>query len=167
MLKQTTNSLRQLIQQKKLSVLSVFIASAFLLASLSGFKKDPIPMSGHSKNFMGTPDVTGAPFNRYLTCTKCHGGGDFGGYITTELLGEDSVPVTSYIPGKAYTFKISLIPTIGTPGRYGFQTTCAKVKNLKDVNAWGAIPDIAVLKPDKKHTYIEHKDLINKLYTNV
>ena len=100
--------------------------------------------------------VTGAPFNKGLTCAKsgCHSGGAFGAAITTQLLNAANVAVTSYSPGQPYTLKISMTKTTGTPG-YGFQTTCATAANV-GVNSWGTPPAGTHAKTKTGHTYIEH-----------
>lgn len=139
----------------------IFVAGTLsLIAILTGF-------TGEEGKKSNTPDVTGAPFDKYLTCTKCHGGGDFGGYILTELYNKKNIAVTSYIPGETYTLKISLVPTTGTPLKYGFQTTCAKLADLTDIDAWRrkTMPSIYYVKYDKNHHYVEHTDRINKLPT--
>lgn len=143
------------LRPKKIPLITLAISALLFIAAFSGFK---IPL-------LNTPSATGAPFNKGKTCAQknCHGGGHYGGSITTQLLGDDSIPVTDYIPGKAYVFKIALIPTKGVPGKYGFQTTCAKVADLADINSWGVFPVIAVNKLDKGHHYAEHADLVNKL----
>ena len=90
--------------------------------------------SGAAKN---GATVTGAPFNSSQTCGMCHGGGDFGGSINTELLDATNTAVTEYIPGQVYTFKITMN---GTGPEYGFQTTAATVAGSVNQNTWGTLP---------------------------
>lgn len=146
------------LSSKKIPLITLAITALLFIVAFSGFKTFESPL-------LNTPSATGAPFNKYKTCAQkgCHGGGHYGGSITTQLLGDDSIPVTDYTPGKAYVLKIALIPTKGVPAKYGFQTTCAKVADLADINSWGVLPGIEVNKLDKGHHYVEHADLVNKL----
>lgn len=83
--------------------------------------------------------VTGAPFNSNQNCSKCHGGGNFGGSISLQLFDATNKSVTTYTPGTKYTFKISMAHTIGTP-KYGFQTTAAFSSSNTNYNNWGILP---------------------------
>lgn len=83
--------------------------------------------------------VTGAPFNSGQTCSRCHSGGNFGGSIVTGLINADNAPVTAYVPGGSYTFRITMNKTTGNP-QYGFQTTAATTASSANINNWGALP---------------------------
>lgn len=99
---------------------------------LQGYKAGPAKDSNQT--------VTGAPFNSNKTCSKCHSGGNFGGSINLQLLDASNTPVTSYIPGATYTYKISMGHTSGTP-KYGFQTTAALTSSGNtNYNNWGSLP---------------------------
>lgn len=112
-----------------------FISGAFILVSgliiFQSYKAVPAKDSNQT--------VTGAPFNSNKTCSKCHGGGSFGGTISLQLLDASNKPVTSYTPGAKYTFKISMGHTTGTP-KYGFQATAALAAGNTNYNNWGTLP---------------------------
>ena len=122
----------------------IFIAASILiLQSYSG---------GPAKD--GNQTVTGASFNNNNTCSKCHGGGNFGGSITTQLLDASNVPVTFYKPGTKYTFKISMGHTLGTP-KYGFQTTAAFAVSNTNTNSWGTLPSYSHNTTVSGRNYVE------------
>lgn len=156
MLYRTVYSMKELIYKRKIPFIAVCLISVLAFATLSGFKTT-------TERKLKTPNKTGAPFNDNLTCGECHSGGTYGGSITTQMLDAGNVPVTSYVPGQTYTFKITLIPATGTPGIDGFQTSCAKVTGLTDISTWGSLPLAAISKFSKRHTYVEHT---NKFLTN-
>ncbi|MEO1262300.1 MAG: choice-of-anchor V domain-containing protein [Bacteroidota bacterium] len=68
--------------------------------------------------------VTGAPgsVGSDGTCGNvgCHFQGDFSPTASIQLL-DGSDEVTEYIPGKAYTVRVSIVAGDGTPSSYGFQ----------------------------------------------
>lgn len=100
--------------------------------------------------------VTGASFNNFNTCSKCHKGGNFGGDITLQLLDSaTNVPVTSYKPGGKYKLKIDLTKTSTATTKYGFQTVCVNSANA-NVNRWSTLPANvhSILKSGR--TYVEH-----------
>lgn len=84
--------------------------------------------------------VTGAPFDNSQTCAKsgCHGGGNFGGTIVTQLLDASNNIVTAYTPGVSYTLKITMNSTTAPKG-YGFQTAAATVGTNTNINTWGTL----------------------------
>lgn len=110
--------------QKKLGfAYACFLAICFWLF-LTGYSGGPAKS--------GTA-VTGAPFNNNNTCSNCHGGGNFGGAVVSQLLDPSGAVVLEYVPGYSYTFKINFTNTIGTP-KYGFQATAAASKNNTNIN---------------------------------
>ena len=115
-------------RSKKITALFVFAATSLVLFSYK---------SGPAKK--GTL-VTGAPFNSSQTCAKCHSGGSFGGAISLKLLdASTNASVTSYTPGKAYKFQITMTKTSSSAVKYGFQTVCVNAANT-NVNKWGTVP---------------------------
>ncbi len=127
----TSSILQVLANNRKTSYLFVLIAivslSVVLLSNTTGPAK---------QNNL----VTGAPFNSSQTCSKsgCHGGGSFGGSITTQLLDASNNIVTSYTPGVSYTLKITMGSTTAPKG-YGFQTTASTVSASTNINTWGTL----------------------------
>ncbi len=103
----------------------------------------------------GGETVTGAPFNFNRTCTRCHGGGNFGGSILTELLDANGTAVTEYVPGMPYTMRITLNHTTGNP-KHGFQTTAATVTGSVNLNNWGTPPAQTHSVVVSGRTYLEH-----------
>lgn len=110
-----------------LGILTVAVSSIILLSNTTG--------PARQNNL-----VTGAPFNSNQTCAKsgCHGGGSFGGSITTQLLDASSNIVTAYTPGVSYTLKITMSSTTAPKG-YGFQTTASTVAGSLNINTWGTL----------------------------
>jgi hypothetical protein len=99
--------------------------------------------------------VTGAPFNSSRTCARCHSGGNFGGSITTTLLDGGNNPVTSYVPGASYTFRVVMNKTSGNP-LYGFQTTAAFTVSSANINNWGSLPSNTHNQLVSGRNYVEH-----------
>lgn len=147
MFKNTTQKIASLARQNKISSTLLAFSGIALWVIFSSYANGP------AKN---SQLVTGAPFNSNLTCAKsgCHGGGAFGGAITTQLLDSaTNAPVTSYVPGKAYKLQINLTKTTGKP-KYGFQTTAATTTGT-NVNTWGKPPTSTHSILKSKHNYVE------------
>ena len=68
-------------------------------------------------------DRTGSPLTSG-SCATCHSGGNFDPSISVEVL-DDDVPVTTYEPGKTYSFKVT-INASNNPAGYGFQAVALK-----------------------------------------
>ena len=148
MFKNTTHKIASLAKQNKISSALLAFSGVALWVIFSSY------VAGPAKS--GNQLVTGAPFNSGLTCAQsgCHGGGAFGGTITTQLLDSATIlPVTAYVTGKAYKFQILLKKTTGKP-KYGFQTTAATATGT-NVNKWGKATagTHSILKV--KHNYVE------------
>ncbi|GJM35519.1 MAG: hypothetical protein DHS20C18_45200 [Saprospiraceae bacterium] len=65
-------------------------------------------------------DRTRSPLSGNTSCQTCHNSGTFSPTIAVEIL-DGSEMVSNYQPGKAYTLKVKITPTNGSPIRYGFQ----------------------------------------------
>jgi hypothetical protein len=98
--------------------------------------------------------LTGAPFDGG-TCGNCHGRGFFGAAITLQLLDENGAAVTSYAPGKTYTYRTSATWQVGNP-ELGFQTTAARQSSNININTWGTLPQNAQNSVVNGRNYIEH-----------
>lgn len=143
--------------QKKINTKGKFMRrTSQIMVAASGIFLMVMLLSNASGPAKNGNYVTGAPFNKGLTCAKsgCHSGGNFGAAISTQLLNASNVAVTSYSPGQPYTLRISMSKTTGTP-KYGFQTTCATAANV-GVNSWGTPPTGTHAKTKTGHTYVEH-----------
>lgn len=64
-------------------------------------------------------DLTKSPLSSE-TCANCHGGGNYAPTMSVQLL-QNGTPVTAYKPDDNYTLHVTINPTKGTPGKYGFQ----------------------------------------------
>lgn len=137
----------------------------FFLASLSA--SCILLFSYHNgPGSVGGEAVSGAPFvDNGVYCTKCHSvPGQFGASIKLELLDGGNNVVTLYNPGEAYTYRITLGHTIGTP-KYGFQAMASLADAAHtDLNNWGTLPATTHSVVVDNRTYIEHSD---RLTTNV
>ncbi|TAD81145.1 MAG: hypothetical protein EAY75_18140 [Bacteroidetes bacterium] len=109
-------------------------------------------------------ELTGAPFNSG-TCANCHSGGNFGASFTLQLL-DGTTPVTQYDPGKAYTLRISMSHTQGTP-QYGFQTTAATQNGDNNVNTWGLLPSGTQNVVSSGRNYVEQSQRLTTAVINL
>ncbi|WP_158638309.1 choice-of-anchor V domain-containing protein [Panacibacter ginsenosidivorans] len=144
MLKFSRTHFAALYRQKKFIIVVCSLCVVALLI-LQSYK------SGPAKNGQA---VTGAPFNSSLTCSKCHGGGSYGGSIKTQLLDSTNKAVGKYMPGKKYTFRIMFSKTSTTTTLYGFQTTAATLTNV-NINKWNTLPANTHNTLLSSHNYIE------------
>lgn len=159
MLKQLLRSIANFVKNKRMATVSLSVVAIIGIALFSSYKAGP------AKN---NTLVTGAPFNSGQTCAKagCHGGGNFGGTITTQLIDTlTKKPVTSYTAGKIYWLSISMKKTTGKP-KYGFQTTAANAAG-GNVNAWGVAPAKTHNTLKSGHNYFEQSTALKSGTINI
>jgi hypothetical protein len=116
---------------------------------------------------LGGLSVTGASFGTFGSgtyCTSCHSGGSYAAAADIELL-SNGVPVTgNYVPGWAYTLRISRSANASLPfnGGFGFQITCVNDGSNTNINTWGTPPAQTANRTTGGRNYIEHTTKINK-----
>ncbi len=81
----------------------------------------------------GAGDRTGSPISTG-NCSTCHAGGSFAPVIAAQLL-KDGNAVTQYVPGAAYTLRVTINAT-GTPNGYGFQAVALRGTDHLNAGAW-------------------------------
>lgn len=79
-------------------------------------------------------DRTGGPISGGLTCSQCHGGGNYGTGITVTVKNSQGNPVTSYIGGATYTVEYQATNSIGSPFGFGFQSVALTSSNANGGN---------------------------------
>jgi predicted CxxxxCH...CXXCH cytochrome family protein len=78
----------------------------------------------------GAPNSTGMSVGQPGTCANsgCHSSGQFNPSMSIALM-DDTAVVNKYEPGKTYTVRITTIPGVGSPQRYGFQAVALSTAN--------------------------------------
>ncbi len=87
------------------------------------------------------------------TCANCHSGGSYGPSTTLTLMSGSNI-ITSYSPGSAYTLKLTITSTSGSP-KYGFTVMCAQSTVHTNVNGWGTMPGGLKNNVVKSRNYVE------------
>ena len=119
----------------KFNSLSIFISFLFL---------STVVLQSHSDGRANRDrDNTGAPGGQMggnglqITCQNCHENGNFEVGINLELLDENDVAVSEFIPNNNYTAKVTIEKLSGEdPDGYGFQMVSLVDANDSDVNGW-------------------------------
>ena len=97
-------------------------------------------------------DFTGSPVSAG-TCNNCHNGGNFSPTPQIEVL-DAGVPVTQYIPGQAYTVRLT-INSSNFPSGFGFQLVSLDGAN-NDGGLFGIAPSGTRTIKVSNRTYFEH-----------
>ncbi len=116
--------------------------------------------SGPAQSFTA---ATGSSFDGQ-NCNSCHSGGSFSTTLTMQLLDGSLNPVTTYVPGTAYTLRIT---AGGTSPRLGFQTTAAFQGTNANINGWGAMPVNVQNIVLGGRNYVEHSTPLNLSVVNI
>lgn len=117
---------------KKISVVTLFlITSLFVLQSHSDGRatrnRDNTGAPGGQTSGNGTP----------ITCSNCHGGGDFDLGLNLELIDQEGNVVSEYSPNETYTARLFINTISGNdPNAYGFQMVSLLDSDNSDVNGW-------------------------------
>lgn len=105
--------------------------------------------------------VTGAPgsVGSEGTCanTGCHNAGSFSPNISIELL-DGTDPVSVYQPGKAYTLRVSVAETDGSPTGYGFQAASLDGSD-NQAGTWGTLGSGTQTTTLSSRDYLEHSSM--------
>lgn len=83
-------------------------------------------------------DRSGSPIGNSF-CGDCHSGGTYNPTVEIAML-DGTSPITTYVPGKKYTMRVSIVAGAGTPGGYGYQATVLGAKSNAQAGTLGAAP---------------------------
>jgi hypothetical protein len=138
------------MKKSSLIVTSLFFLTLFV--SILGFKGSKSINKFHKLKFPtgATANLlagyTGASWdNNGSTCAGvyCHGGGYYGGALSTISLLQGNTPVTSYTPGVTYNFEINIsavnVDNLPIP-LYGFDAQATTSTTHLNAGVWGAAP---------------------------
>lgn len=98
-------------------------------------------------------DRTGAP-GADADCNSCHGGGNFGTSVSVQVL-DGQTAVTTYEPGKKYTFKVT-INASNSPAGYGFQSVAVVANGNANAGSFGTAPNGTQVTNLNGRQYFEH-----------
>lgn len=101
----------------------------------------------------GAGDRTGSPISSG-NCNTCHAGGSFAPVVAAQLL-KDGNAVTQYVPGGAYTLRVTVSAT-GTPNSYGFQAVALRGADHLNAGAWDSPPAGFRVSTINNRQYAEH-----------
>ncbi len=106
-------------------------------------------------------EVTGAPGSGgdMGTCANsgCHVGGAFDPSIAIALDDGDYIPISEYVPGKAYFMKIDFTTAGGQAGT-GFQAVALDASDTQ-AGSWSTIPGLMQIANISNRDYLEHNAL--------
>jgi len=144
-------SLKGNLFPKKITIMKTQILLVFTLLSASIML---FTSNSSGPGLVQGEDLTGSPVSAG-SCNNCHGGGTYNPKVTATL-SDGGKAVTSYTPGKAYTFTIAITVGAGTPGGYGFQTVGLVDGSNATAGTFSALPSGVQAVTINSRNYIEH-----------
>ncbi len=136
-----------------------FIYAAFLLllVATATMSNKLGRAKNQGKGSTGAPGDNDVVSAMQRTCQGCHAGSaTIQVTIQVEIL-DGAAAVTSYVPGKSYTARVTVVKAAGSPAAYGFQMVALKDAGNTDLKAFSSPGSNVQLANAGGRTYAEHK----------